>query len=764
MSEDKPARAKIALPPWLLPVIGAILLLLGLLLAWRGMALADADDLSLRLGGARDRLIAVVAAIPQQPLERFADAAGSAGVVGAAANADFTAAGAALAQRMDGAKAADVHPVDLENAYGGDLGGFGFAKLALLNDAVKGGAPQVAFARDGEAVVIDLAAPVRDRGTLVGIAYARLPLPDLAREVAALAPAGAYLAVLNGGQPLAASGDPALAQGAARSDVPGVPLQVASAVPAVDGLLPGDATVHYGAAGVLVLAGLALLALSLRGRRRAAVPAGASGETLTEAMARAPAATPAPAVRSNAPAPAEALGIDRSIFRAYDIRGVLGRTLDANVARLIGQAIGSVMRDKQLSEIVVGRDGRLSGPELSDALMQGLRETGIDVIDIGAAPTPLLYFATYHLNTGSGVSVTGSHNPPDYNGFKIVLGGETLSGDAIQNLYARIAEGRLASGGQGGLQHVRVDEDYIQRIAVDVQLERRLKVVVDAGNGIAGAIGPQVLEAIGCEVVPLYCDVDGTFPNHHPDPSDPANLRDLVTSVAKLEADLGIAFDGDGDRLGVVTREGEVIYPDRLLMLFAQDVLMRNPGASIIYDVKCTGHLAAHILRHGGSPIMWKTGHSLIKAKMRETEAELAGEMSGHFFFRERWFGFDDGVYAAARLLEILATDDRTPNEIFAELPKGVSTPELKVEMREGEHYAFIERFRSQAKFEGAKIATIDGIRADWPDGWGLVRASNTTPALVLRFDADDTAALARIQEAFRQQLLNIDPAVDLPF
>ncbi|MCX7557557.1 phosphomannomutase/phosphoglucomutase [Xanthomonadaceae bacterium JHOS43] len=456
--------------------------------------------------------------------------------------------------------------------------------------------------------------------------------------------------------------------------------------------------------------------------------------------------------------------VDRSIFRAYDIRGVLGKTLDENVARLIGQSIGTVMAERGLQEIVVGRDGRLSGPGLSNALIEGLRLAGRDVIDIGLAPTPVVYFASYQLQTGSCVAVTGSHNPPDYNGFKIVLGGETLSGETIEDLYFRIADGLLDDGGNGGLQSIDVAPDYISRIASDIQLERPLKVVVDAGNGVAGGIAPQVLEAIGAEVIPLYCEVDGEFPNHHPDPSDPKNLVDLEHFVKKFDADVGLAFDGDGDRLGVVTKQGEVIFPDRLLMLFARDVLSRNPGATIIYDVKCTGHLAGQILRNGGSPVMWKTGHSLIKAKMRETEAELAGEMSGHFFFRERWFGFDDGIYSAARLLEILASDDRTPEEIFDELPKGASTPELKVEMEEGAHYAYIGKFLAKASFEGAKISTIDGVRADWPDGWGLVRCSNTTPCLVLRFDADDETVLERIKQTFREQLLAVDPGLNLPF
>jgi phosphomannomutase/phosphoglucomutase len=363
------------------------------------------------------------------------------------------------------------------------------------------------------------------------------------------------------------------------------------------------------------------------------------------------------------------------------------------------------------------------------------------------------------------VSLTGSHNPPDYNGFKIMVDGETLYGDAIQNLYARIVENKLYKAETPGQSSVRsLKDDYIQRISGDIQIERKLKVVIDCGNGVAGVVAPELLEAIGAEVEPLFCEVDGTFPHHHPDPSDPDNLVDLIRVVQRVGADIGLALDGDGDRLGVVTKSGEMIYPDRLLMLFAADVLERNPGACVIYDVKCTGHLATQILRHGGSPLMWKTGHSLIKAKMKETEAELAGEMSGHFFFRERWYGFDDGLYAAARLLEILAASADDVETIFAALPKGVSTPELKIAVAEGEQYKFIENFVAKAKFEGARIATIDGLRADWPDGWGLVRASNTTPTLVLRFDAKDAAALARVQALFREQMLAIDPNLTLPF
>jgi phosphomannomutase / phosphoglucomutase len=477
-----------------------------------------------------------------------------------------------------------------------------------------------------------------------------------------------------------------------------------------------------------------------------------------------PADEPLP-VKAVAPA-APTIAVDPSIFRAYDVRGVVGQTLNKDVAHALGQAIGTLMNEKGLREIVVGRDGRLSGPELAGALGDGLRAAGIDVIDIGAVPTPVVYYAAYRYNTGCGVAVTGSHNPPDYNGFKIVVGGETLSEGAIQDLHQRIATGALDGDGRGNLRQVDVAPDYIEKIVSDVLAERRLKVVVDCGNGIAGALAPQVLEGVGCEVIPLYCDVDGTFPNHHPDPSDPHNLEDLILSVKQTGADLGLAFDGDGDRLGVVTQSGEVIFPDRLLMLFARDVLSRQPGATVIYDVKCTSHLKGQILDAGGSPMMWRTGHSLIKAKMRETGAELAGEMSGHFFFKERWYGFDDGIYAAARLMEILAGDQqsRTPEEIFATLPKSVSTPELKIDLAEGENYPFMDKLRQQATFEDASLITIDGLRADWSDGWGLVRASNTTPVLVLRFEADNQTALKRIQQVFRKQLLAVDYKLKMPF
>jgi len=459
------------------------------------------------------------------------------------------------------------------------------------------------------------------------------------------------------------------------------------------------------------------------------------------------------------------ISLSPGIFRAYDIRGIVGQTLNADIACQIGHAIGTLMHEQGLLDIVVGRDGRLSGPALCAGLIDGLRRAGRNVIEIGLAPTPLTYFGAYHFKTGCCISLTGSHNPPDYNGFKVVVGGHTLSGDAITDLYQRIAGGRLHHAQTPGtLTSCDIARDYIQQIAGDLQLARPLKVVVDAGNGVAGVLGPAVLSAIGAEVIPLYCEIDGRFPNHHPDPSDPHNLADLIAEVARHDADLGLAFDGDGDRLGVVTRDGHNIFPDRLLMLFAADVLARAPGATILYDVKCSGRLDAQIRQHGGAPLMWKTGHSLIKAKMRETGAALAGEMSGHFFFGEGWYGFDDGIYSAARLLEILARTQERPDAVFAALPDAISTPEIKIDAPGGDPHAFVERFCASADFAQARIATIDGLRADWDNGWGLVRASNTTPVLVLRFEADHPAALARIQSAFRTCLLAVDPALALTF
>lgn len=455
--------------------------------------------------------------------------------------------------------------------------------------------------------------------------------------------------------------------------------------------------------------------------------------------------------------------IDPSIFRAYDIRGVVDRTLTPEAVYEIGRAIGSEARSRGEHAVIVARDGRLSGQELQDALMRGLRATGINVKDIGQAPTPVLYFATHITDTRSGVILTGSHNPPEYNGMKIVLAGDTLSGEAIQRLRERVENNEFVSG-DGQYEKLQVMDQYIDRVRRDVQLAKPMKVVVDCGNGASGMIAPNLLEMLGCRVIPLYCEVDGRFPHHHPDPSRPENLADLIRAVREQGADLGLAFDGDGDRLGVVGSEGEILWPDRLLMLFAMDVLGRNPGADIIYDVKCSRHLAKIIRDFGGSPEIWRTGHSLIKARMKETGALLAGEMSGHIFMKERWYGFDDALYVGARLLEILSNDHRPSHKVFAALPDGFSTPELTLPLREGEPQRFMAEFLGTAQFPDAEILTLDGLRADFADGWGLVRASNTTPSLVMRFEGDSEAALRRIQEQFRKAMLAADPKLKLPF
>ena len=451
------------------------------------------------------------------------------------------------------------------------------------------------------------------------------------------------------------------------------------------------------------------------------------------------------------------------IFKAYDIRGIVGRTLTAPIVRAIGQALGSLAQERSRDTLVVGRDGRLSGPELAQALADGIRASGAHVVDIGLVTTPMTYFAAQHLDTQCSVMVTGSHNPPDYNGLKMVIAGGTLAGDDIQALRTRIDAGDLRQGA-GDYRRAEVGSAYLERIIGDVKLARPMKIAIDCGNGVAGAYAPQLFRGLGCTVTELFCEVDGNFPNHHPDPSQPKNLRDLITCLATTDNELGIAFDGDGDRLGVVTRDGTIIYPDRQLMLFAADVLSRNPGATVIYDVKSTRNLQPWITARGGLPLMWKTGHSLIKAKMKETGALLAGEMSGHTFFKERWFGFDDGMYAGARLLEIVSRH-ADASQVLTALPDSVSTPELNVACADTSPHALVEKLAASAKFPGAsEIIRIDGLRVEYADGFGLARASNTTPVIVLRFEADDQPALMRIQAEFRRVLGESMPGRALPF
>jgi phosphomannomutase/phosphoglucomutase len=455
--------------------------------------------------------------------------------------------------------------------------------------------------------------------------------------------------------------------------------------------------------------------------------------------------------------------VPKEIFKAYDIRGIVGKTLTNEIVEAIGHAIGSEAVARKQHTIAIGRDGRLSGPEFAKALAHGIQKSGINVVDVGMVATPMTYFAAFQLKTDCAVMITGSHNPPNYNGLKMVLAGETLSGETIQKLRTRIEQNDLAHG-NGRYSQYDIAPEYLARIIGDIKLARPLNITVDCGNGVAGDFAAKLYRGISCTVTEMFCEVDGNFPNHHPDPSDPHNLQDLIAALRTNDCELGLAFDGDGDRLGVVTKDGKIIFPDRQLMLFAADVLSRNAGAEIIFDVKSTRNLFPWIREHGGKPTLWKTGHSLVKAKMRETGALLAGEMSGHVFFKERWYGFDDGLYAGARLLEILSQVDDASATLNA-LPDAVCTPELHIHTAEGVNHSLLARLQKEARFTDAKdIITIDGLRVEYADGFGLMRPSNTTPVIVLRFEADDAVALKRIQDDFRRVLLTAAPDLSLPF
>lgn len=757
-------------------LLGGALVLLGGLFAWHAFNQWRAGQAVEQLQLARDAVVSGTAEAVHAQQQEMARQLELPAVRAAAENGDMAAFELAFRDGMRDVEDVKIYPAGLGEAYT-DPAAFGWSRLALLEQTMLTGQAAVRVVNDAGAPRLGVAAPIQFGGQ-PSLVYIRLQLPRLTAALdGAVVPGSAYLGLRQGGYSVVEQGRRELASGgeAMARAVPDTGLRVVAALPDVEAAPLGLGALSCAVVALLLwlLAGLVMAGPSrlplerITGKRTAPDEPEDQGATLREAMqehqaqqpvVQAAVATTEPVVR------APAVAVEPGIFRAYDIRGVVGRELSPAVAALIGQAIGSELIERGLREIVVGRDGRLSGPELTAGLIQGLQDSGCEVFDIGLAPSPVAYFAAYHLRAGSCVVVTGSHNPPEYNGFKVVLGGETLSGEAITALHTRIAEGRLIRAAvPGNVQQRDVGEDYIQRIAGDVQLERPLKVVADAGNGVAGLLAPALLEAIGAEVIPLYCDVDGNFPNHHPDPSDASNLEDLVATVKRFGADLGVAFDGDGDRLGVVTAEGKLIHADRLLMLFAADVLMRNPGAQVIYDVKCSGKLSDFVLRNGGSPLMWKTGHSLIKAKMRQTDAELAGEMSGHFFFKERWYGFDDGLYAAARLLEILAQREESTDEVLAEIPEPLSTPEIKVAVEEGTQHALVTLFAAAAQsqdgaFFNARLSTVDGLRADFADGWGLLRASNTTPALVLRFEGDDQAALERIRSLFRTQLAQLLP------
>ena len=461
--------------------------------------------------------------------------------------------------------------------------------------------------------------------------------------------------------------------------------------------------------------------------------------------------------------------INHTIFKAYDIRGIVGKELDNDIMYSIGIVFGQQALQKKIKTCVIGRDGRKSGKSFCKYLSDGLRFAGIDVIDLGVVPTPVVYFATHYLGTGTGIVITGSHNPPDYNGLKLMLAGETLWGDHILKIKNDLinlkdADKNLNFQKFGVKEEIDIWSNYETAIIDSVDLKRPIKIGIDAGNGVAGPTAKKLFKKLGCEVFDLYCEIDGEFPNHHPDPADPSNLSDLINLVVYKKLDLGFAFDGDGDRLGVVTNSGQIIWPDRQLMLHAKEVLVSRPGSKIIFDVKCSRHVSAWIYQHGGEPVMWKTGHSLIKAKLKETGAPLAGEMSGHIFFNDRWPGFDDALYAGARLLEILSRE-REPSKLLESLPKSISTPELKLYCNEISHFDLVERLKSEGCFPSSKESIlIDGIRVEYIDGFGLARPSNTTPVVVLRFEANNHSALGKIQDEFRRSLLSIDKSLALPF
>ena len=736
----------------------------------------------------------------QQSVKAILDEQQLAQVVAAGEADAIAAAEQALTRGADVVIAATLLPAGYDELDRGVDPPVGYAVLDMLRKSVSNGEalpPEVHLFNDEARHIAWLVRLIGADGELKGHARLALDIDLIKRAVQGLKVESGYAELI---QPLA-KGKPLvlvqLGNEALRKGVPSraapvpetawrVTFWTASSAPPSSG--GGDTMMPI--VGVIVVVLLAVGFVLLH-KRKAAVPAEPAPAEAAPVKTSAPVPTPTPedgldpldigppplpevdsddvptaaeepAVEST-PTPAGVVAAE--IFRAYDIRGVVGKSLTVESVNLIGKALGSEAYDRGQQTIVVGYDGRLSGPELAGALIEGLRATGRDVIDIGRVPTPVLYFATHYLNTSSGVIVTGSHNPPDYNGLKIMLGGETLFGDAIQALHTRIQAGEFQDG-DGSLQTMDVLPEYIRRVTEDVPvaLGNAFKVVVDCGNGVAGEVAPKLIRALGHDVIELFCEVDGNFPNHHPDPSKPENLADLISAIQDNEADIGFAFDGDGDRLGVVDATGKVLWPDLQMMLYARDILSRNPGAQIVYDVKCTNRLGKVIKKLGGEPLMWKTGHSFIKSKMRETGALLAGEMSGHIFFKERWYGFDDAMYAAARLLELLLGFKQPPAEIFAKLPTGITTPELNLNMAEGEPHPFMDELVAAASFADGKISTVDGLRVDYKDGWGLVRASNTTPCLVLRFEADDQAALERIQGEFRTALLAQNPDLELPF
>lgn len=459
----------------------------------------------------------------------------------------------------------------------------------------------------------------------------------------------------------------------------------------------------------------------------------------------------------------ELIKIPEEVFRAYDIRGIVGQQLSTIAAYWIGRALGSEIAALGGNNIVTGFDGRISSPELHKYACRGLIDSGINVVSIGMCTSPMLYFACFHLEPKSGLMVTGSHNPPEYNGMKMLINQQTLLSSSIQSIRRRIEDINFTSG-CGNYSETNILEQYINAVTSRIKLEKPLKVVIDCGNGVGGLVAESLFAKLGCEVIPIHCHVDGNFPGHHPDPSIADNLQDLQSEVTKNAADIGLAFDGDADRLGVVCNQGNIIWPDRQMMVFADYFLKQRPGDHVVFDVKCTKNLASYIHNAGGTPVMWKTGHSLIKAKMHELAASFSGEMSGHLFFGEPWFGFDDGIYAGALLCQLLTQQDLASGAWFARLPDSINTPEIKINISENQKFSFIQQLQQLGDFSGAQVNDIDGLRVEYNTGWGLVRASNTTPCLTLRFEADNEQELTKLQSIFKLQMLKVNPDLDLPF
>lgn len=757
----------------MLPLLAGLLVLLGAWFAWGAWRQWRESGQSSQLAATRDVVANTVSSALAKQLAVAQKAAQSPAVIAAAQTGDYAAASQALMSAWPGSDHAEVAPADLQAMMAG-LPASGYGRAGVAQAALANGKPAVAIARDGGQPKLLIAVPVAAGAAVAVAAQSSKSLGD----VVAKADAGqGYLALKQGDATLAQAGDKGLESAGDKSSTPikgsDWTLQ-AYAAPVEPGSLGFGRVMSAILAVLLVAGGIALLWLRQRlaGQEQepvvedeaASAPEHDEEPTVGDLTAQnQTAAAEAAATRAEAAKAAGPTLPDPGIFRAYDIRGIVGKTLSVDVARQIGQSIGTLMHEHGLHDIVVGRDGRLSGPDLVGGLTEGLRRAGRNVISIGLAPTPLVYFGAYHLRTGCCVAVTGSHNPPDYNGLKMMIGGTTLAGADIQALRQLIAADDFETGA-GSISQTDVSKAYIDRIVGDVKLKRPMKIIVDCGNGVPGAFAPALYRRMGCTVRELFCEVDGNFPNHHPDPSQPENLEDLIEALRHGDEEIGLAFDGDGDRLGVVTKAGKIIFPDRQLMLFAADVLSRNPGAQVIFDVKSTRNLFSWIRDHGGMPMMWKTGHSLIKSKMKETGALLAGEMSGHVFFKERWFGFDDGLYAGARLLEFLSASADLNGE-FAKLPDSVNTPELQIKLKEGENYALIDTLQKTAKFPSAKeIITIDGLRVEYADGFGLARSSNTTPVIVLRFEADNAPALQRIQDDFRRVLRAAKPDAQLPF